>query len=165
VVLATAGVVLVDTMIVIEAVDTGCWNALTGQLRVVTSAECVDELRRGDASGPGYVPVSDEDIRRATVREVSPQARVALQLRYPDAQRLDAGERDLLAIAADLAGDFFLCSCDKAAVVAAQSLGLLDRVVSLEALASSVGARPGRPFRNQYSERILGVWRTSLVLS
>ena len=164
-VLGAASIVLGDTMIVIEAVDTGCWNALTGQLKVVTSAECVDELRRGDVSGRGYVPVGDEDIRRAIVRDVPPEARVAFQLRYPDAQRLDAGERDLLAIAADLAGDFFLCSCDKAAVVSAHSLGLLDRVVSLEALASSVGARPGRPFRNQYSERILGVWRTSLLLS
>ena len=27
--LAAASIVLVDTMIVIEAVDTGCWNALT----------------------------------------------------------------------------------------------------------------------------------------
>ena len=36
-VLATAGIVLVDTMIVIEAVDTGCWNALTGQVAVVTA--------------------------------------------------------------------------------------------------------------------------------
>ena len=46
--MAAADIVLVDTMIVIEAVDTSCWNAITGQKRVVTVQECEDELRRGD---------------------------------------------------------------------------------------------------------------------
>ena len=162
--LAAASIVLVDTMIVIEAVETGCWNAITGQLKVVTSAECADELRRGDVSRPGYVPVRNEDMRRASVREVPLEAKVGLRLRYPDAQRLDAGERDLLAIATDLKGDFYLCSCDKAAVVAAHALGLLDRVVSLEVLAESVGARPARAFKAQFGEKSLSAWRTDLLL-
>ena len=162
--LAAASIVLVDTMIVIEAVDTGCWNAITGQLRVVTSAECADELRRGDVSRPGYVPVRDEDMRRASVQEVSLEAKVGLQLRYPDVHRLDAGECDLLAIATDLTGDFYLCSCDKAAVVAAHALGLLDRVISLQVLAASVGARPARAFKAQYGEKPFSVWRTALLL-
>lgn len=52
--MTAASIVLVDTMIVIEAVDTGCWNAITGQLRVATSMECAAELRRGDMWGqPG----------------------------------------------------------------------------------------------------------------
>jgi len=163
-VLAAASIVLVDTMIVIEAVDTGCWNATTGQLRVVTSAERADELRRGEVSRPGYVPVRDEAMRRASVQEVSLKAKVGLQLRYPDVHRLDAGERDLLAIATDLAGDFYLCSCDKAAVVAGHALGLLDRVISLEVLAAPVGARPARAFKAQYGEKSLSVWRTALLL-
>ena len=78
--MAAAGIVLVDTMIIIEAVETGCWNAITGQKRLVTV------------------------------------------------------------------------------------VGLLDRVVSLEALAASVGTRPSRAFKRQYTERILGEWRTSLLL-
>lgn len=36
VLVAAAGIVLVDTMIIIEAVETGCWNAITGQKRLVT---------------------------------------------------------------------------------------------------------------------------------
>ena len=164
IVLAAASIVLVDTMIVLEAIDTACWRAITGQLRVATSAECAEELQRGDTSRPGYIPVDDEDIERATVVEPTLEEQVAFTLRYPDAHRLDAGERDLLTIATNLSGGFRLCGCDKAAVVAAHSLGLLDRVVSLESLADEVGVRPRRAFKTQYTERLLGVWRTSLML-
>ena len=151
-------------MIVIEAVDTGCWNAITGQLSIATSVECAEELRRGEASRPGYVPVAERDILRATVLGVSDVAKVEFGLRYPDAHRLDAGERDLLTIAVDLTDSFRMCSCDKAAVVAAHSLGLLDHLVSLQSLAAEVGTRPRRTFRRQYTDKILGLWRTSLRL-
>lgn len=46
-------VVLVDTMIVIEAVDTGCWNAITGQLSIATSIECAEESCEGEGERPG----------------------------------------------------------------------------------------------------------------
>ncbi len=151
-------------MIVIEAVDTGCWNAITGQLSIATSVECAEELRRGEASRPGYVRVSERDILRATVLDVSDVAKVEFGLRYPDAHRLDAGERDLLTIAVDLTDSFRMCSCDKAAVVAAHTLGYLDSVVSLERLAARVGVRGTRPFRRQYTEQVMRSWRTSLLL-
>ena len=151
-------------MIVIEAVDTRCWNAIAGGRRIVTVEECAEELRRGDPSMRGYVPVREQDIARATVRPLSSAADVTFRLQYPDAHRLDAGERDLLALAYMLADGFVLCSCDKAAVTAAHALGWLDRVVSLEALATSVGGRPRRPFRRQYTVRQLEAWRTSLLL-
>jgi len=96
---AAAGIVLVDTMIVIEAVDTRCWNAITGQKRVVTVQECEDELRRGDQARPGYVTVTREDIARCQVVALSTADRAEFQLGYPGAQRLDHGERDLLALA------------------------------------------------------------------
>ena len=164
VLVAAAGIVLVDTMIVIEAVDTGCWNAITGQKRVVTVQECEDELRRGDPATFGYVTVTDENIARCEIVALSDVDRAAFQLSYPGAHRLDPGERDLLALASSVQGDFKLCCCDKAAVVAAHALGLLDRVVSLESLAESVGGRPRRAFRRQYTERLLVRWRTALLL-
>ena len=126
--MAAAGIVLVDTMIVIEAVDTRCWNAITGQKRVVTVQECEDELRRGDPLTPGYVTVTDDDIARCQIVVLSDARRAEFQLSYSDAHRLDPGERDLLALASSLHGDFKLCCCDKAAVVAAHALGLLDHV-------------------------------------
>ncbi|WP_420633855.1 hypothetical protein [Candidatus Palauibacter sp.] len=151
-------------MIVIEAVDTGCWNAITGQRQVVTVDECVEELRRGDPSLSGYVAVSEQDISRATVLPLPPEAAVAFRLEYPDADRLDPGERDLLALARTLTAEFELCSSDRAAVVAACACGWLDRVVSLEALTASVGARPWRRLRRQHTEKHIGAWRTSLRL-
>ena len=154
--------ILVDTMIIIEAVDTGCWNAITGQRRIVTVDECAAELRRGDPSARGHVTVSEEDIRRASVVTLAPTDAATFRLRYPDAHRLDAGERDLLALAGSLTVEFELCSSDRAAVAAAHELGWLDRIVSLEALADSVGARLRRPFKRQHTESHMAAWRTTL---
>lgn len=151
-------------MIVIEAVRTGCWNAITGQRTVITVAECADELRRGDPSVRGYVAVTSEDIARMTVVPLQPTAAATFRLAYPAADGLDSGERDLLALATTRADDFTLCSCDKAAVLAAHLLGWLDRVTSLEALAQSVGARPNPALKTQYTESRMGQWRTSLRL-
>ena len=157
-------IILVDTMIVIEAVDTGCWNAITGQRQVVTVPACEDELLQGDASARGYIAVGAEETARMTIQAVSPAAAVNLRLKYPDADRLDRGERDLLALATTITDEFDLCSCDRAAVRAAHALGWLDRVVSLEGVAASVGARPSRSFKRQYTETFLRAWRTDLRL-
>ena len=162
--MGTRATVLVDSMIVIEAVRTGCWNAITGQRTVVTVEECAEELRRGNPTVGGYVVVSQQDIARMTVNPLPASAAAAFGLRYPAADGLDPGERDLLALTATRTDAFSLCSCDKAAVVAAHALGWLDRVISLEALASSVGARPNPGLKAQFTEARMGQWRTSLVL-
>ena len=153
-----------DTMIVIEAVRTGCWNAITGQRQVVTVAECADELGRGDPTGSAYVPIAGKELSRLTVESLSNEAAARLRLEYPEADGLDPGERDLLAHAVERAGAFQLCSCDKAAVRAAHALGLSERVVSLEAVARSVGARPSPDLRVQFTETTLRAWRTALLL-
>lgn len=151
-------------MIVIEAVRTGCWNAITGQCAVVTVEECADELRRGDPSMRGYVTVTQQDITRMTVEPLPPPAAAQFRLAYPAADGLDPGERDLVAFATTVTGDFRLCSCDKAAVVAAHALGWLDRVVSLEAVVGAVGARPNPGLRTQFTEVQIRTWRTTLTL-
>ena len=48
--------------------------------------------------------------------------------------------------------------------MAAHALGWLDQVISLEALAESVGARPNPRLRAQFTEARMGQWRTSLRL-
>jgi hypothetical protein len=151
-------------MIVIEAVRTACWNAISGQHALVTVVECATELRSGNASRPGYVPVSEADLGRLEVRPVSALESAQFRLRYPDADGLDSGERDLLAHAATRTGDFAICSSDKAAVRAAHACGWLDRVVSLESLAESVGAKPKPPLRTQFTEVRMAEWRTTLRL-
>lgn len=153
-----------DTMIVVEAVRTGCWNAITGQRLVVTVPECAEELERGDPERPGYVALQAKEIARLSVEPLSPTAPARLRLEYPDADGLDAGERDLLALALERPGNARIVSCDKAAVRAAHALGLLDRVMSLEDLAASVGARPHPAIKVQYTEASLRTWRTKLLL-
>lgn len=162
--MATPPTLLVDSMIVIEAVRTACWNAITGQLRVVTVEECAEELRRGNPGTRGYITVTDRDVARITVTPLSDVQRAAFRLEYPAADGLDPGERELLAHAMTRTDDFQLCSCDKAAVVAAHALGWLDRVVSLEAVTTSVGARPNPKLKVQFTEARMGQWRTSLRL-
>jgi hypothetical protein len=157
-------IVLVDTMIAIEAVRTGCWNAITGQRTVVTVEECAEELRRGNPSMRGYVIVTEQDVARMTVEPLPSPVAAQFRLAYPAADGLDPGERDLVALATTLTGEFRLCSCDKAAVVAAHALGWLDRVLSLETLADSVGARPNPRLRAQFTETRMGQWRASLLL-
>jgi hypothetical protein len=155
---------LVDSMIAIEAIRTGCWNAITGQRQIVTVEECARELSRGYAGARGYVRVSDEHLARITVEPLKAEAGAAFRLAYPDADGLDPGERDLLSLAAVRTDDFEVCCCDKAALVAAHTLGWLDRVVSLEAVAASVGARPSPKLRVQFTEARMSQWRTSLAL-
>ena len=162
--MATRPTLLVDSMIVMEAVRTGCWNAITGQRQVVSVEECAEELRRGDPGTREYVRVTGQDVARLTVAPLSDVQRAAFRLEYPAADGLDAGERDLLAHAMTRTDDFQVCSCDKAALVAADALGWLDRVVSLEAVAASVGARPNPTLKVQFTETRMSQWRTSLRL-
>ena len=162
--MASSIVLLVDSMIVIEAVRTGCWNPITGQRKVVTVQECADELRRGNPNSRGYVSVGVAELDRATVEPLTPLAAATLRLTYPGADGLDAGERDLLALGLSRTDQFQLCSCDKAAVVAAHALGWLDRVLSLDSIANDVGARPNPPLKAQFTEARMSQWRTSLRL-
>ena len=73
--MTSSPVLLFDSMIVIEAVRTACWNAITGRRQVVTVDTCADELRQGDSSMAAYVPVSEEQLARATVEPLSQFAR------------------------------------------------------------------------------------------
>lgn len=55
---------LVDTNVIIEAVRTGCWRAITGRMNVETVETCINECLRGDAGRSGYVIVSEEELNR-----------------------------------------------------------------------------------------------------
>jgi hypothetical protein len=109
--------VLIDTNAIIEAVRTGCWSAITGQLRVETVEACRQEALTSPSTPlPGYVPVSEKDLRRlASVHAVGSVVRAAFKLVYEDADGLDAGEHDLLAYARSLSDEaWVVCSPDKA---------------------------------------------------
>ncbi len=99
-----------------------------------------------------------------SVEPIAPADAASLRLDYPIANGLDPGERDLLALASRRSGTFCLATSDKAALVVADAMGLLDRTISLEELVDSVGARPAPPLRTQFTAGRLGTWRASLLL-
>lgn len=162
-------VVLVDTNVVMEAVRTRCWNALTGGLSVETVEECRDEALRGDRGRPAYLPVSGEDLARIrTVHPVSALERAAFGMAYEEGRNMDRGERDLFAHAYARAsrGDavWILCSADRACVRAAVALGWHERMYCLATLAAAVGVNPAPPLMEQYGERWLSQARTKYLL-
>jgi hypothetical protein len=162
-------VVLVDTNVVMEAVRTRCWNAVTGGLCVETVEECRDEALRGDRGRPGYLPVSAQDLARMrAVHPVDAVERATFAMEYPEAQNMDAGERDLFAHAYGRVsrGDavWIICSSDRACVRAAVALGWHERMHPLGAVAASVGANPRPPLLDHYGERWLSNLRTEYLL-
>src|SRR5438094_541383 len=120
-------VVLVDTNIIIEAVRTGCWTALTTHFEVHTVENCCAAARTGDAPRPGYVIVDEKALRtRLVVQQVSALELATLRIKDLEAFRLDPGERDLWSHALARTDAWVASCCDQAAVGAAVRLGWGD---------------------------------------
>ena len=160
-------VVLVDTNIIIEAVRTGCWNALIVHFNVETVEKCCEEARTGQAHRPGYVVVGESALRtRLKVHRVAETMLIELGQRYSDADRLDAGERHLWAHALDRNDEWLAVCGDRAAVNAAVRLGWEDRLVSLEGLVNAAGARSAlKHLKDQFSSARLSEWRTAALIA
>ncbi len=158
--------VLVDTNIIIEAVRTGCWNALSTYFSVQTVEKCCEEARTGEARRPGYVEVSEKILReKLTVHRVSDTELAALSVRDAETFRLDAGERHLWAHAAGRTDAWIACCCDQAAINIAVRLDWGDRLVSLEELVGAAGARQAaRQLKAQFASERLSAWRTAALL-
>lgn len=162
-------VVLVDTNVIIEAVRTGTWNAVTGAVLVETVSECRDEAKRGDSTRPAYVPVSDAHLARLhAVHPVSKHERAEYLLADPEAVAMDPGEQELFAHAYQRAkrGDqvWVLCSSDKASIRAAVRITIADQLRSLEVVCVAVGARPKLPLKPHHEELFLSKYRTQYLL-
>jgi len=158
--------VLVDTNIIIEAVRTGCWSALTAHFIVQTVEKCCEEARTGDAHRRGYVQVNESDLREGLeVHRVSEVDLAVLSLRDAEAFRLDAGERHLWAHALGRTDAWVACCCDQAAINIAVRLDWGDRLVSLEELAGAAGARHAvKQLKPQFEMARLSAWRTAALL-
>jgi hypothetical protein len=156
---------LPDTNAIIEAVRTGCWNAITGGLNVETVTQCRDECLRGDRLSTGYVAVSPADLSRlAAIHPVS-EEEVAMLLLVPEAAALDRGERDLFAHAYGRSDDVWLvCSPDHASVDLGVALGWEDRLISLGDMLRLVGGRADPPFRSHFESSWLSRQRTLALL-
>lgn len=160
-------VVLVDTNIIIEAIRTGCWAALTGYFQVETVEKCREEARTGRAYRAGYVNVQEKDLRdRLIAHHVGDQALAGLKLRDAKSELLDAGERHLWAHALGRTDAWLACTADAAAVHAAVRLGCQDKMVSLEQLTEACGSRSSaRRLNKQFRSEQLSGWRTAALLA
>ncbi len=137
-------IVYVDTNVVIEAVDTGCWGALLNKFDVRTVAEVRRETRAGNRLIKSYVEVDQAQFdAKVIVAEVTKVQLAEAQLRNPLLNQIDPGERHLLAyVVTQDKNALLLTTGDRAAVRAACALGLDDRLRSLEELASACGQKP-----------------------
>lgn len=137
-------IVYVDTNVVIEAVDTGCWAALLNKFDVRTVAEVRRETRAGNRLIKSYVEVDQAEFdAKVIVAEVTKVQLAEAQLRNPLLNKIDPGERHLLAyVVTQDKNALLLTTGDRAAVRAACALGLDDRLRSLEELASACGQKP-----------------------
>jgi predicted nucleic acid-binding protein len=156
-------IVLLDTNIIIEAVRTRCWQALTGYFQIETVEKCCEEARAGKARRVGYVKVEDRHLsERLGVHSVPDLALVELSVAFVDADRLDEGERHLWAHARGRSDEWIAATADRAAVNAALEFGWIDRLKSLEELSRAVGVRPS--LKKHFTTQWLSTCRTEFAL-
>ena len=147
--------ILMDSNAIIEAHRTRCWSNLIAFFSIETVDMCARECATGaQQMHREYVPVDTNTLREnITVHEVTDAMRLQLVCQEPSAADIDDGEQDLLAFALTLPPEAYLvCSPDKACMKVAFKMGLIDRLVSLEALAERVGRRKLSLKRN-YTEK------------
>jgi hypothetical protein len=154
-------IVLTDTMAIKIAHDLGCWNAIRQRYQLHSVPRCVEEATRKNKDGAVLVNRKpDELAAELTLGNPDKVATLSLTLKIGSQADLNDGERDLLAYARTLPGAWFLCGPDNGTVRAMQILTLLDRMVSLEALAGDAGHRFKNPLPNHFTERWLSDHRT-----
>ncbi len=153
-----------DTCVVIEATRTACWNAVAGHFQIRTVTEVSRELATKPDAVHGYVDVDMTDFHAQASIEVSiPKAIFQAASKSPEITALDAGERDLLAHVYGLVGSGWLVTTgDRAAVRIACSLGLADRLISLQEVAEKCGQNP--KLNEWYSKKWLSDQKTAYLL-
>ena len=147
------GTVLVDTNVILEAYRSGSWPALAGGYDVETVEACVTETRTGFQRRRPERQIDVAGLREslAAVHGVAPLDRARLAVRAGNIL-LDEGESALWAHALSRDDDWVICGPDKASLRCGVSLGLRDRLVSLEGLLDDVGFRPRIDLREAYGK-------------
>lgn len=159
-------VYLLDANIIMEAVRTATWPALTGGLRTETVREVAEECRRGDEFSSGYTVVTQADLDRlCAVHDPTPE-QIAAVLMMPESSGLDPGERDLFAYVLELPDDddWLVCSADLACIRFLVAAGYGDRIVALEQIIEGVGGKATPALRTHFTTTWLSERRTQAIL-
>jgi len=155
--------VVMDTNVIIEAHRTRCWRAVVKAFKVETVEKCCEEAATGDKRRADYVSIDVEEMKKSVViHPVSLLELAEVETRLAEPDRIDPGEKHLLAHALKKAGVWHVSASDRAAVRAGNELGLLERFISLEALARAVGMSP--QFKKHFTEKWLSALRTEILM-
>ena len=161
--IAKGDIVLIDTNVIIEAHRVRCWRAIVNLFKVETVEKCSEEAATGDSRRPGYVAVDVGEMKKVVaVHPVSLLELAQVETRLTEPDRIDVGEKHLLAHALAKPGRWYLSASDRAALRAGSELGFLERCVSLEALVRVVGMKP--QFKNHFTEKWLSLLRTDILM-
>jgi hypothetical protein len=154
-----------DTNAIIEAHRAGCWKTISSKLVIETVATCRAEALTGRARRPGYVAIDRAQLEERLVAHAVTQTVVAEALLACHVMNnMDEGEQELVAFVRSLRGtDWFLCGPDNALYRAMRSLGLLDRVISLEAVCTLAGVKKIQ-LRDNYTDNWHSRKKTQFML-
>nr|WP_281720301.1 hypothetical protein [Nitrosomonas nitrosa] len=156
-------IVLVDTNIIIEAHRAKCWKAVVNAFKIQTVEKCCEEAATGDKRSADHVAIDVEEMKKVVAVhsvELADLALMETELAEPD--RIDIGEKHLLAHALGRTGVWYLSASDRAAVKAGSELKLLEKFVSLETLANAVGMSP--QLKKHFTEKWLSALRTEIIM-
>ena len=137
--------VFADTNIILESFRTSCWTAISSHFAIETVSKCVEETLTGNPGDPRHIAVPPADLMTGLAGQhpVTNKEIATLVLGHSPSATLDDGEKHLFAwlFANKLLPSpvIRVTTADKAALVAANGLGWLDCVTSLEDLARQAG--------------------------
>jgi hypothetical protein len=158
-------IVFIDTNAIAAAHSVKAWAAIRSAFKLVTAIVCTEEVTRPNRLGEVLVAKTAESVaQELDARIVDDSMRFALFEKLGDSVALDAGERDLLALAiAQDKGVWCFCGPDKATLRALHYLGWADRMVSLEEMLQLVGVDV-KGLQSSLTKRWLEEKRTKLKL-
>ncbi|MEQ1511478.1 MAG: hypothetical protein ABL934_02235 [Lysobacteraceae bacterium] len=163
--------VLVDTCIIIEAFRTQCWTALCHTFSVETVEKCVEECATGDPYDTKRTIVRRPTLLAslACVHAVSVTDLLNLSDQVKGLPAIDDGERHMMAwLHANQPVDvaLLLSTSDRAAIRAANALGLLAQVSSLESLGKTAGVDKAQlsKLKEHFSEQWLSSARLKIKM-
>lgn len=157
-------VLLVDTTVIIEAHKLGCWKGMLQAFQVETVEQCVEEIATGDLSKEERVGIDTAALRaQVVVHSVEKPTFAGPALRSEVFNRLDPGEKELLAHASSRTEETWVISSQDALCVrAGKELGMLERFVSFEEAMAAAGVN--KPLKRQFTRKWLEELRTKLFL-
>lgn len=149
--------ILVDTMVIIESHQSGCWNALSSRFRLETVEKCIEETATGKQKRRPEQQIDETELRSSfhQIHPVTDEELAEVYIR--GASGLDDGERHLWAHALGRPDAWVLCGPDRASMRFGFDAKFRDRLISLEQLCDEIGhrARLREHFQKRWLEDVL----------